>query len=386
MKNLLIEGWRGVNHSFALVNQCQILELQKLDGLRLFHRDVPFAMPHWDAKSVGAGFSDEERARIDSLGEPGDQPLDCVYRISSPTRTGGPNAPACKTITFMITELGMTAKSFEPGAEKSSFFTQGENLIVTSTKWSKDRIVEYGFDADKVHVIPCGVNANTFNPLTPEERAVSRSNLGIKPDEVVYLNLGAAFWNKGADVVLLAFAKLRQRHKHARLILKDQRALYGVSIDQTVKDLTASHPDLFTADTLGAVMVIGVNLSQQQLRLMYGVADCYVSPYRAEGFNLPVLEAIACGTPVVVTDGGSTDDFCPPEVAIRLRSTPGTHTDATGSRLGRFCEPDLDATVEAMERFTQGPGMDMARFEQGRDKLVKAMSWRSVASALRELI
>jgi hypothetical protein len=40
--SLLIEGWRGLNHSYGLVNQYQILELLKIDGLRLFHHDLPF--------------------------------------------------------------------------------------------------------------------------------------------------------------------------------------------------------------------------------------------------------------------------------------------------------------------------------------------------------
>jgi glycosyltransferase involved in cell wall biosynthesis len=42
---------------------------------------------------------------------------------------------------------------------------------------------------------------------------------------------------------------------------------------------------------------------------LYGCSNAYVSPYAAEGFNLPVLESMASGTPVIVPRGGSTDDF-----------------------------------------------------------------------------
>ena len=52
---------------------------------------------------------------------------------------------------------------------------------------------------------------------------------------------------------------------------------------------------------LGSISVISTSLDQAQLRALYGMADAYVSPYRAEGFNLPVLEAMACGLPVVAT-------------------------------------------------------------------------------------
>ncbi len=45
------------------------------------------------------------------------------------------------------------------------------------------------------------------------------------------------------------------------------------------------------------------------MRELMQAADFYVSPYIAEGFNMPVLEACACGLPVICTAGGSTEDF-----------------------------------------------------------------------------
>ena len=45
-RTLLVEGWRGINHSFALINQHQILALAQLPGLRLYHHDLPFAFAH----------------------------------------------------------------------------------------------------------------------------------------------------------------------------------------------------------------------------------------------------------------------------------------------------------------------------------------------------
>jgi glycosyltransferase involved in cell wall biosynthesis len=386
MTNLLIEGWRGVNHSFALVNQCQILELLKFDGLRLFHRDLPFAMAHWNAKTLDAGFAEADRARIESLAEPGDESIDCVYRIASPFRADtGPNSHV-RTLSFMVTELGINDKSFDAGAAKSDFFTRDDNLIVTPTRWSRDRIVEYGFDADKVRVVTHGVRSDTFYPLSAQEREVNRVNLGIKEHEVVFLNLGAALWNKGVDVLLLAFARLRQRYANIKLILKDQRGLYNISVEQTVKDLTAQHPSLFTEQILAGIQVVPVNLNQAQLRLMYGIADCYVSAYRAEGFNLPVLEAIACGTPAVVTDGGATDDFCDADVAIRVASTPGVLETPQRDGVNRYREPNPDALIDAMHRFCISTGVDRRRFAQGREKLIERLSWQRATESLYRLI
>lgn len=49
-------------------------------------------------------------------------------------------------------------------------------------------------------------------------------------------------------------------------------------------------------------------------------SDVYVAPYLGEGFNLPVLESVACGTPVIVTSGGPTDAFTAPAFATRIPS------------------------------------------------------------------
>ncbi len=383
MMNLLIEGWRGVNHSFALVNQCQILELLKLQGVQVFHRDLPFAMPHWNAKALDAGFSAPDSQRIAALDEPRGRTIDCVYRITSPFRSDV--ADERPTSTFMVTEMGLSARSFEPGADPA-FFTRAGNSIVTPTRWSRDRLVEHGLDGERIRVIPHGVRSDTFYPLTATERATNRANLGIAADEVVFLNLGAALWNKGVDALLLAFARLRQRHGHLKLILKDQRGLYGVSVEQTIAQLAAQHPMLFSVETLAAIQVVPGNLSQAQLRLMYGVADAYVSPYRAEGFNLPVLEAIACGTQAVVTDGGATDDFCESTVALRVASTPGTHDRGNPNEVARYREPDPEALVEAMEAFCHGPAISPAAFARGRERLVQRLTWESVTRSLHELL
>jgi glycosyltransferase involved in cell wall biosynthesis len=383
MQRVLIEGWRGVSHSFALVNQCQILEMLKHPDIQLFHRDVPFAFPHWNKAGHDAGFNAVEQQQIAALGEPDDQPLDWVYRIASPFRST-PRHP-CKVLTFMVTELGLSPGSCLTDASGLAAFTEGDNLIVTPTRWSRDRIVEFGFDASKVHVVPHGVRADTYQPMLPAERSQVRSSLGYRDDEVVFLNLGVSTWNKGVDLVLVAFATLRRSGLPVRLILKDQRSLYGISVDQVLKEVSAARPELFDEQTLAAISVVSVNLSQAGLRQLYAIADAYVSPYRAEGFNLPVLEAIACGTPVVVTQGGATDDFCNGDVALMVPSRAGVRDLPEGQTPARYHEPDLEALIDAMRACATGRGLDPQRREQARVDLVKKMNWASATQALLDL-
>jgi glycosyltransferase involved in cell wall biosynthesis len=381
--SLLIEGWRGVNHSFAMVNQHQIIELLRCDRLGLFHADMPFAFPHWTRGANSSGFSEGDQARIDSVPPPPER-VDCIYRIVAPF-TAPCSVRDVRTVTFMITEMGLSNASFCTGSHHAASFTQGDNQIVTSTAWSRDRIVDYGFPAEKVQIIPLGVDTATFSPLTAAERETCRTQLGFHEDETVFLNIGVAVWNKGIDKILAAFAHLRSRGWKVRLILKDQRDVYGISVDNTVRTLGQSIPELRQPATLAAISVIPGNLGRAQLRALYGIADCYLSPYRAEGFNLPVIEAIACGTPAIVTRGGATDDFCDDAVAHRISGRLNDHISDETGYLGRYIEPDLDELVAAMDGFATGPGIDRATFERARVAMLPRFTWRRAASQLAEL-
>jgi glycosyltransferase involved in cell wall biosynthesis len=383
--SLLIEGWRGVSHSYALVNQYQILELLKIGGLKLFHHDLPFFNKDWNRTRNDANFPLDDQQKIDALPPAGDTRIDCMYRIAFPVPAGAINDQR-RTVTFMITELGLADSHFAVAPDRYSFFTRGDNSIVTSSRWSRDRIVEFGFPAEKVQVVPCGVDTAIFRPLSPDERRLNRANLGIREDETVFVNVGGAYWNKGVDLLLRAFANLRNQGRKVRLIVKDQRGLYGVPVEQTVRNVGKDQPTLLHPDTLAAISVIPGNLSRMELRTLYGIADAYVSPYRAEGFNLPVLEAIACGTPVIVTQGGATDDFCPEDLAFHIPGQLRSTDNQTHGIAGRYIEPDLDALISAMEDFVSGRRRDAGGFAAARANVLKAFSWQQAAHGLAQLV
>ncbi len=265
------------------------------------------------------------------------------------------------------------------------FFTRDSNFIVTSTAWSRHRLAEFGFPAEKIRIVPLGVDTTIFHPLSADERGTNRANLGIHEDETVFVNVGGAFWNKGIDLLVRAFAELRNKGRQVRLIVKDQRSLYGVTIEQIVQSVAKDAPHLFRSNTTAAISVIGGNLRPAELRALYGMADCYVSPYRAEGFNLPVLEAIACGTPVIVTQGGATDDFCLDGVACRIPGQPRTTEDLPSGLAGKYIEPDFDALVDTMDGFATGHRLEGGGFNETRGRILESFSWRRAAHALVKL-
>ena len=300
--------------------------------------------------------------------------------------------PAQRTLSFMVTECALVDACFDVPVTDRAAFTRdtdsGPNLIVTPSRWSRERLVEYGFDSERIVVVPHGVDAQTFRPLGSAERLANRRAMGVAEDEVLFLNVGVATWNKGLDLLIEAFAHVRRRVPRARLLLKENRALYGLAVDRTVAEIRRDRPGLIDEAVLGSISVISTSLDQAQLRALYGMADAYVSPYRAEGFNLPVLEAMACGTTALVTDGGPTDDFCPPALAHKLASRAGTRADAPQD-VGPFRVPALDAIVEGMVALAERRGTDTpaaaAQREQARQSLVSRLSWPAVTDRLAAL-
>jgi glycosyltransferase involved in cell wall biosynthesis len=378
LKTLLIEGWRGVNHSFALVNQNQILALAGMPDVRLLHRDLPFAMSHWNASDNADGFAGPARALLDGLRPPAPgERVDAVYRICSPFRAG--DTGGVRTVQFMVSEMGLRDGQFASSSDRAAMMAS-EDPVVTPSAWSWQRLVEDGMAAGRVRVVAHGVDAARFRPMEAAARATVRRQFGIEDDEVLFLNVGAPLWHKGTDLLLRAFAVLRLDGLKVRLFFKDQRALYGRTIGGVLQELGRDDASLRDERVVSAVAAIPGNFAPEGLAAMFGMADCYVSPYRAEGFNLPVLEAIACGLPAIVTAGGATDDFCDESVSVRVAGRLERKSNDEGMVV--HIEPAFEALVEAMRAFAGGARLEAGGFEASRVRLLERFSWGRAAEGV----
>ncbi len=383
---LLVDGWRGIHHSFAMVNQHQLLALLRRDDVEVFHHDMPMMMQHWNSQNHNPGFSDSDYQRILDLQSIKEEEADCVLRICAPMFP--PNPQARRTLTFGVTELGFSPRSLNNPQQVLGEITAGENLIVTPTRWSRDRLIDFGFNEAKVRVLTHGVDLHTFAPLSDADLRAQRKALQLSEEAVVFLNIGVPTWNKGIDLLIRAFARVHRQYPNTRLILKDARGLYGLPIDSVLQSVQQNHPDLIDTSVLSAISVIPGNLSQLQMRLLYATADWYVSPYRAEGFNLPVLEAQACGTPVITSSGGATDDFCNSPAVLKIASV---FKRGQLGQEGESCwvDPDMQALESLMlNAASEGarPGFTTDALRQAARTNADHYSWDRVADDLMNLI
>jgi glycosyltransferase involved in cell wall biosynthesis len=113
----------------------------------------------------------------------------------------------------------------------------------------------------------------------------------------------------------------------------------------------------------------------------YQMSDAYVAPYLAEGFNMPVLEAIACGLPVICTGGGATDDFTRDDFAMRIGSQAKTITLAPGV-IGKELHPDQDHLIELMRHVIDDPSFTARALKAGPEFVRGHYTWTHVVDQL----
>jgi glycosyltransferase involved in cell wall biosynthesis len=343
---LLVRGWRGINHSYAMVNQQQLAVMTRHPNIQLVHQDLPM-LANWTRNRNGSGLRPDVVDQIETIPDWKGQPVDVCYSIASPLSLFGGSARS--DLTFMVTEFGPTEETFIHTGGKGAVYTDGNRWVVTPSQWSRRKFVEAGLHPDRISVVPHGVDTATFSPLSRDERVKTRNALGLTTDDFALLNVGGSFWNKGIDLLVRAYATLRRRYPHLRLILKDNRTLYGRTSEEIIAGVQRDFPGLLTDDVLAGIVTVPGTLEMTQLAQLYGAADVYVSPYRAEGFNLPVLEAMACGLRCVVTGGGATDDFFDIRAGQKLSAKTISAKNAPLPTGGDYLAPEFDSLIACLE-------------------------------------
>jgi glycosyltransferase involved in cell wall biosynthesis len=237
-----------------------------------------------------------------------------------------------------------------------------------------------GFTEQQLHVIPHGFDPAPYQSLTPRDRSMSRAALNIPDDAFVFLNVSSTIWNKGIGPLVAAFARHRLRNENAILVLKGGDALYGTQVRASVLEAEALCSDVTDPRVRASLRYLPDNLTQAGMAALYHACDAYVSPYRAEGFNLPVLEALGAGLPVIVTAGGATDDYCPAQYSLKIEAVPSRKGDSV------YLEPDLESLVHNMQTMADDGAVYRAAALQGRREIIDRYSWRAVTRALGDLL
>ena len=230
--------------------------------------------------------------------------------------------------------------------------------VCSDSEATRDELLERRLmPAERVSVVRLGLRPALTEPLTPEAEQTADTLLKEETGNTVdVLHVGSTIARKRIDVLLEVFARLRQSEPQLRLL-----RVGGV----------------FTAEQQAQVRRLGLEsairvlpfLSEKELAAVYHRAVLVLLPSEAEGFGLPVIEALACGAPVLASD------------LPVLREVGGTAAEyAPTANVDSW----VDRTMELLEERQDAPALWESRKERGRRQAAK-FSWTETAKQTVEI-
>ena len=185
--------------------------------------------------------------------------------------------------------------------------------VIANSEFTRQKLIEIGVEASKIHKITPGVDPTFFRPTEPDPELIRRHGLEGK---TIMLSVGRLQKRKGHDFVIEALPLLLKDHPDlAYLILSDgeerqnlERLATKLGVEEHVR--------------------FGGEVNYEDLPRYYNTADLFILANRVlddgdvEGFGIVFLEAAACGTPVIAGDSGGTGEPVREGVnGLRVRSS-----------------------------------------------------------------
>lgn len=206
--------------------------------------------------------------------------------------------------------------------------------LITVCQALKDALVALGTPADDVAVLRNGVDLTVFHPLEPRQRAAARAKLGLSGFTIA--SVGQLIERKGHHLIIEALRDLRD----VTLLIAGNGPDHGALLDLAQRYGVA-----------GRVHLLGV-LPHQELPQIYQAADTLVLASSREGWANVLLEAMACGTPVVASRiWGTPEVVSAPEAGVLMRDRSAAGIVRAVKDL-RATLPDRAATRRYAERFS----------------------------------
>jgi glycosyltransferase involved in cell wall biosynthesis len=224
---------------------------------------------------------------------------------------------------------------------------QARRVIAISSSTARDLAQTFGIAPEKIDVALPGVGAE-FGPLPAPDVAAFRAQKGL-PDRFM-LFLGTLEPRKNLPVLLRAYAQLPAADRAAvHLVLAGGKGWMFDEIFRAVETLA-----------LGETVHFPGYVSPDELSLWYNAAEAFVYPSVFEGFGLPVVEALACGTPALVSD---------------VSSLP----EAAGDTGYRLPPDDINAWAEALAHVMGDPAWRAEAGQRGRNHAAR-FTWANTAA------
>jgi glycosyltransferase involved in cell wall biosynthesis/Flp pilus assembly protein TadD len=250
------------------------------------------------------------------------------------------------------------------------------------TRFVRDLFVGAGLPADRIHVLPTGIDATRFDP----DRVAA---LPI-PQRRGFVFLATFDWSlrKGWDVLIRAYARAFTATDDVCLVLRaSSRRKENVMAE--IDGMLASIGR--TRDDLPPIILLPDALTDAEMAQLYQAADVFVLPTRGEGLGLPYMEAMASGVPVIATRWSGHVDFVSEDVGWLIdvdAVVPVDEAQAARSPFyrtsQRWAQPSLSHTAALMRHAFEHPQEVRRKGAAAREAIVSTWFPERTARWVRE--
>jgi glycosyltransferase involved in cell wall biosynthesis len=198
-----------------------------------------------------------------------------------------------------------TFETYRPPEHWTKLLNQNDGVVVPS-EFNRRVFLQAGV-TKPVFYLPHCLDMTAYTPSTEPLK------LGqVEPDEFVFLFVGTWKKRKGWEPLIQAWCKEFDAKDRVRLVLKTDRLLMGQRAVDAIKKQVGNKE-------FAPISFESRILNEAELPRLFKSADCLVCPTLGEGFGLPGLQAMAVGTPVLITDFSGCQDYATEETATLIK-------------------------------------------------------------------
>jgi glycosyltransferase involved in cell wall biosynthesis len=206
---------------------------------------------------------------------------------------------------------------------------RASRLVAVSESLKRDAVA-LGIHPERVRVIANGIDPGLFHPA---DRIEARRRLGLAEHGLLLLSVGTLAPRKGFHLVMEAMAELEERRPTLRFAVVGGDGAEGAMAARLRQLASRLHVE-------DRVIFAGPR-ERGELAAWYSAADLFVLATAHEGCPNVVLEALACGTPVVATPAGSIPELIDPAVGVIVERTVGSIAAGIDAALVRGWDRDI---------------------------------------------
>jgi len=196
-------------------------------------------------------------------------------------------------------------KSIYDGLFSFQMLRNASKVIALSQREAQ-QYKDVGVPEEKIEIIPNGIDMSRYGDLP--RKGSFRKKFSISDDEKIVLYLGRIHKIKGVDILVEAFANVIDKLNDVKLVVAGPDDGYLGELKHLIEALKIEKN----------VLVLGPLYGKDKLRA-YLDSDVYVLPSRYETFPMSVLEAVACGTPVILSENCGAAEYFKDKVGLVVK-------------------------------------------------------------------